>query len=74
MSKQCWQLSKCSCPCWKKKFVCKHVIGISYNIGLLSFPTLDLRIEKNVSKGRRKKALPALERNSMGPINQELLT
>ena len=44
------------------------------NMGLLSFPTLDLRIEKNASKGRRKKALPALERNSMGPINQELFS
>jgi len=39
---------------------------------LLSFPTLDLRIEKNASKGRRKKALPALERNLMGPLNREL--
>ncbi|RNA09173.1 hypothetical protein BpHYR1_001044 [Brachionus plicatilis] len=30
----------------EKNCVCKHLIGIAYNIGLLSFPTLDLRIEK----------------------------
>ncbi|RMZ96726.1 hypothetical protein BpHYR1_001172 [Brachionus plicatilis] len=49
MNKQCWQLSRCSCP----------------------FANI---IEKNASKGRRKKALPALIRNSIGPINQELFS
>lgn len=69
MNKECWQFSKCSCQYWKKNFVLQHVIGIAYNIELLTFPTLELRIEKNASRGRRKKALPAFERNSIGPLN-----
>ncbi|RNA04733.1 hypothetical protein BpHYR1_005336, partial [Brachionus plicatilis] len=72
INKECWQLSKCSCQYWKKNFGCKHVIGIAYNIELLTFPTLDLRIEKNASRSRRKKALAAFERNSIGPLNNEL--
>ena len=50
-------------------FICKHVIGIGYELKLLEFPTLDLNIEKNSKRGRRKKAFPALERNSTGPLN-----
>ncbi|CAF1013633.1 unnamed protein product [Brachionus calyciflorus] len=41
---------------------------------LLTFPTIDLSIEKNASKARRKKALPAFERNSIGPLNQALFS
>ena len=49
--------------------ICKHVIGISYNLSLTELPTLDLNIEKNSKKGRRKKALPALQINSKSPLN-----
>ncbi|RNA00988.1 hypothetical protein BpHYR1_033270 [Brachionus plicatilis] len=56
ISKECWQL------------ICKHVIGITYNIKLLTFPTLDLGIEKNASISRCKKALPGFERNSIEPF------
>ncbi|RNA27771.1 hypothetical protein BpHYR1_027430 [Brachionus plicatilis] len=50
----------------------KHVIGIGHQLELLEFPTLDLNIEKNSKRGRRKKALPALERNSTGPLNLQI--
>ena len=67
-----WELSVCNCQYWRKNFICKHVIGIGYELKLLEFPTLDLNIEKNSKRGRRKKALPALERNSTGPLNANI--
>jgi len=51
-----WKLSECSCPDWDKNFVCKHVIDVAYNLGLCKFPGLDLNIEANTKRGRRKKA------------------
>ena len=62
-------MSGCNCQYWAKYFICKHVIGIAYDLSLTEFPTLDLSIEKNAKRGRRKKALPALQRNSNGPLN-----
>ncbi|RNA11177.1 hypothetical protein BpHYR1_049110 [Brachionus plicatilis] len=55
----------------RKKIFLLHVIGI-VQLELLEFPTLDLNIEKNSKRGRRKKALPALERNSTGPLNVQI--
>ncbi|RNA06603.1 hypothetical protein BpHYR1_027698 [Brachionus plicatilis] len=55
-----------------------HVIGITYNIELLTLQKINLGIEKNASRGRCKKVtrvfkrLPAFERNSTGPLNHEL--
>ncbi|RMZ95603.1 hypothetical protein BpHYR1_006764 [Brachionus plicatilis] len=72
INNEIWELSTCSCQYWKKNFICKHVIGIGYQLELLEFPTLDLNIEKNSKRGRRKKALPALERNSTGPLNVQI--
>lgn len=51
------------------------MIGISYSLSLFDkFPSLDLNIEKNHKRGRRKKCAPALQRNSFGPLNPTLLT
>ncbi|RNA41831.1 hypothetical protein BpHYR1_040026 [Brachionus plicatilis] len=72
INSEIWELSSCSCQYWKKNFICKHVIGIGYQLELLKFPTLDLNIEKNSKRGRRKKALPALERNSTSPLNVKI--
>jgi hypothetical protein len=53
--------------------VCKHVIGVAYNLGLCEFPGLDLNIEANTKRGRRKKAQMALVyRESTGPVNPSL--
>ena len=68
-----WKLSVCSCPDWDKNYMCKHVIGVAYNLGLCEFPGLDLNIEANTKRGRRKKAQMALvSRESTGPINPSL--
>ncbi|CAF1021939.1 unnamed protein product [Brachionus calyciflorus] len=54
---------------WNKIFKYIHNICICYELKLLKFPTLDLNIKKNSKRSRRKKVLPALERNSTGPLN-----
>lgn len=37
-----WELSKCSCQYWKKHYICKHVIGISYELSKFDkFPALN---------------------------------
>ena len=41
INNEIWELSTCSCQYWKKNFICKHVIGIGYQLELLEFPTLD---------------------------------
>ncbi|RNA35200.1 hypothetical protein BpHYR1_034862 [Brachionus plicatilis] len=69
-----WESSQCSCPYWKKHFICKYVIGIAYSLSLFEkFPSLDLGIEKNHKRGRRKRCAPALQRNSFGPLNPALI-
>lgn len=68
-----WRFSVCSCPDWDKNYICKHVIGIAYNHGLCQFPGLDLNIEANAKRGRRKRAKMALiQRTSTGLINPAL--
>ena len=63
----------CSCPDWDKNLICKHVIGVAYRLDLCEFPGLDLNIEANKKRGRRKQATPALiQRTSTGPINPAL--
>ena len=68
-----WQLSVCSCPDWEKNYICKHVIGVAYIQGLCEFPGLDLNIEANAKRGRRKHATMALvQRTDTGRINPAL--
>ncbi|RNA14684.1 hypothetical protein BpHYR1_040201, partial [Brachionus plicatilis] len=43
-----------------------------YSNNLKKFPGLDLAIEGNAKRGRKKKARSALERNSIAPINRQL--
>ncbi|CAF0764771.1 unnamed protein product [Brachionus calyciflorus] len=70
-----WELSICSCPNWNKELLCKHTIGISYKLGLNTFPGLNLHIEANARRGRRKKAYEALQpRTSRGPVNPLMMT
>ncbi|RNA17496.1 hypothetical protein BpHYR1_002191 [Brachionus plicatilis] len=70
INEQVWELSECSCQYWKKNYICKHVIGISYELSKFdTFPALNLNIEQNAKRGRRKKASSALQRNSTGPLN-----
>ncbi|RNA34454.1 hypothetical protein BpHYR1_021522 [Brachionus plicatilis] len=72
INEQVWELSECSCQYWKKNYICKHVIGISYKLSKFdTFPALDLNIEQNSKRGRRKKASSALQRNSTGPLNRD---
>ncbi|RNA42707.1 hypothetical protein BpHYR1_017517 [Brachionus plicatilis] len=72
INEQVWELSECSCQNWKKNYICKHVIGISYKLYKFdTFPALDLNIEQNSKRGRRKKASSALQRNSTGPLNRD---
>ncbi|RNA11606.1 hypothetical protein BpHYR1_010577 [Brachionus plicatilis] len=67
-----WESSTCSCHYWQKNFKCKHTIGFSHFLNLNKFPGLDLAIEGNAKRGRKKKARSALERNSIAPINRQL--
>ncbi|RNA23519.1 hypothetical protein BpHYR1_050333 [Brachionus plicatilis] len=72
INEQVWELSECSCQYWKKNYICKHVIGIIYELSKFdTFPALDLNIEQNAKRGRRKKASSALQRNSTGPLNRD---
>ncbi|RMZ99696.1 hypothetical protein BpHYR1_008019 [Brachionus plicatilis] len=67
-----WELSECSCEAWLKHLVCKHVIGVSFHLGLNKLPGVDLSIEGNAKRGRKKIANRALQRNSIGPLNTAL--
>ncbi|RNA38915.1 hypothetical protein BpHYR1_042681 [Brachionus plicatilis] len=70
-----WQLSVCSCPYWNKNYVCKHTVGIANKLDLNTFPGLNLNIEANAKRGRRKQATAALvPRVSTGPINPLMIT
>lgn len=70
-----WQLSVCSCPYWQKNFVCKHTVGIANKLNLNTFPGLNLNIEANAKRGRRKQATAALvTRTSTGPVNPLMVT
>ncbi|RNA39057.1 hypothetical protein BpHYR1_012753 [Brachionus plicatilis] len=72
INEQVWELSECFCQYWKKNCICKHVIGISYKLSKFdTFSALDLNIEQNSKRGRRKKASSALQRNSTGPFNRD---
>ena len=64
-----WDLSICSCGYWKKNYICNHVISIANTLNLNKFPPVEMPIEGNRTKGRPKKALSALSRNSNGPAN-----
>lgn len=66
INRQVWGLSTCTCQYWRKHYTCKHVIGISYELELFAeFPSLDLQIEQNAKRGRRKKATSALNRTKL---------
>lgn len=70
-----WESSVCSCVYWNKNYICKHTIGVAFNCKLTSFPGLDLNIEANARRGRRKKATEALvHRDSTGPVNPLMMT
>ncbi|CAF1063557.1 unnamed protein product [Brachionus calyciflorus] len=49
-----WESSSCSCSYLQKNFKCKHTIGIFYFLNLNEFPGLDLAIEGNAKRGRKK--------------------
>ena len=72
INEQVWELSECSCQYWKRNYICKHVVGISYKLSKFdTFPALDLNIEQNSKRGRRKKTCSGLQRNSTGPLNRD---
>ena len=58
-----WQLSSCNCRYWHKHFLCKHIIGIAFNLGLCQFPAVELNVEGNRKKGRPSKIKSALMRD-----------
>ena len=56
----------------EKNYICKHVLSISYELSKFdTFSALDLNIEQNAKRGRRKKAFSALQRNSTGSLNRD---
>ncbi|RNA35391.1 hypothetical protein BpHYR1_047270 [Brachionus plicatilis] len=50
-----WESSTCSSHYWQKNSKCKHTIGTSHFLNLNKFPGLDLAIEGNAKRGRKKK-------------------
>lgn len=60
-----WTKSKCSCASFGKFYICKHIVGIAYRLGILepeeNASRFDLPLEPKKSRGRPKKASRALE-------------
>lgn len=63
-----WKQATCiTCPAYFAKYMCKHIVGISYRLQILK-PTevepisrADKPIEPKKQRGRPKKATPALQ-------------
>lgn len=57
-----WQQATCSCPAFDREFMCKHIIHIAYNIGILDLPAPDFYDEPlfHTKRGRPKRTTAAL--------------
>jgi len=57
-----WNEGKCTCPCYLKKYMCKHIIGISIRLNYIKPPPAarQVPIGQKRNRGRPKKASKAL--------------
>jgi len=57
-----WKEGKCTCPCFLKKYMCKHVIGLSIRLKYVKPPpsAKQIPIGEKRRRGRPKKATKAL--------------
>ena len=68
----CYLLSECSCPYWLKNLVCKHVLLFCNAKKLCQIPILDIAIESNNKRGRKKGISTALTRSDYFKFNEQL--
>jgi hypothetical protein len=59
---QKWQEGKCTCPCFLKKYMCKHIIGLAIRLKLAKPPPAakDVPIGEKRRRGRSRKSTKAL--------------
>ena len=57
-----WKKGQCTCPCFKKKYMCKHVIGLAIRLKYVKPPAeaKQIPIGEKHNRGRPKKATKAL--------------
>lgn len=54
--------STCTCPCFLKEYICKHIIGMGIRLRTLNVPDYILKVEnRRIKRGRPAHALPALQ-------------
>lgn len=55
---QDWKKATCTCPEFMSSFVCKHIVCIAYQLGLLDRPVQEIPqyLQPNPKKGRPAKA------------------
>lgn len=60
-----WKNASCTCPAFDSYYICKHIIGIAYQIGALEKPEENYDDEPLFvsKKGRPKRASGALSRD-----------
>lgn len=54
-----WADSKCTCPAFNKRYICKHIVCMAYHLKFISKPKRTL-LTTNQPKGRPKNASKAL--------------
>ena len=59
-----WKLSKCTCSCYSKNYICVHIIAVAVRLDLYEFDhrAYQIKIGHNRKKGRPAKTLGALRR------------
>ena len=67
-----WLLSECTCVYWHKKQICKHVMIVSVNSLGVKIPALDVPIESNPSRGRKKGTTSCLTQAEYIQFNENL--
>ena len=65
-------LSECSCPYWLKNLICKHALVVCHAKKLFKIPILDVEIESNNKRGRKKGIPTAFTRTEYIKYNDQL--
>lgn len=65
---QDWKCAQCTCASYCLDYICKHIVGIAFRLGILEVPdALLARVEEPIaartSRGRPRRARPALVRD-----------
>ena len=57
-----WKTGSCTCPCYLKKYMCKHLVGVALRRKYVKAPpsAKDIPIGEKRKRGRPKKSTKAL--------------